>query len=141
MDPPESIDLGSSVEEDISESCEQDRYLVDLVGGLTYTFEVAPMTLADSTLTVLDTNGLTQLNFADDPELIVFTAPASGTYTLVVAAYDESQLGTYLLTVTQNQLVASVLGCYWCIVGNIPPSSPSEKHGWRVLGGMMGPVQ
>ena len=21
------------------------------------------------------------------------------------------------------------------------PSSPSEKHGWRVLGGMMGPVQ
>ena len=22
-----------------------------------------------------------------------------------------------------------------------PPSSPSEKHGWRVFGGMMGPVQ
>ena len=21
------------------------------------------------------------------------------------------------------------------------PSSPSEKHGWRVFGGMMGPVQ
>ena len=100
--PPESIAVGSSVEGDISVSCGQDRYLVDLVGGLTYTFEVAPTTLADSILAVLDTNGLTQLDFADDPELIVFTAPASGTYTLVVAAFAEDQLGTYLLTVTQN---------------------------------------
>ena len=24
---------------------------------------------------------------------------------------------------------------------SIIPSSPSEKHGWRVFGGMMGPVQ
>ena len=23
----------------------------------------------------------------------------------------------------------------------VQPSSPSEKHGWRALGGMMGPVQ
>ena len=27
------------------------------------------------------------------------------------------------------------------VTSNSSPSSPSEKHGWRVLGGMMGPVQ
>ena len=31
--------------------------------------------------------------------------------------------------------------CGWRDGTSTSPSSPSEKHGWRVLGGMMGPVQ
>ena len=36
---------------------------------------------------------------------------------------------------------SGAVGSTWQASRSRAPSSPSEKHGWRVLGGMMGPVQ
>ncbi len=56
----------------------------------------------------------------------------------------ESQVPIIMLTARgeeSDRVVGLELGADDYIVKPFSPRSPSEKHGWRVFGGMMGPAQ
>ncbi|HUG90136.1 MAG TPA: matrixin family metalloprotease, partial [Planctomycetaceae bacterium] len=101
------VSIGSSTAGAIEAGGDLDWFAVDLSAGASYVFATSLGTLHDSTLTLVATNGTTQLAFDDDggPGLasqIEFTATVSGTHYLRVAAYGSSQTGTYTLSVTQT---------------------------------------
>lgn len=89
-----------------------DTIAVDLVAGQTYTFAVDALssgegTLNDPTLVVSDPFGIV-VDYSDDrswvnldPELTM-TASVSGTYHMVVVAFDPWETGTYEVNVTQS---------------------------------------
>ena len=58
---------------------------------------------------------------------------AGGGYTDAVVAAIEARAAQQVADVSSTAAIESVAG--------LLSSSPSEKHGWRVFGGMMGPVQ
>ena len=91
-----SIDTGGSTVE----------YCLAVTGGVTYQITVDLETLADSTLTLLTSDGA-QLAENDDfgsglSSYLEWTAPSSGTYKIVVGGYDQ-EVGTFLLTVASSQ--------------------------------------
>ena len=112
--PETNFEVGTPVEGDISSEGEEDEYSINLFAGRIYVFKTELMTLGDSTLTLLGTDGLTQLAFNDDfphipfvflPESrLVFVPPVSGVYFVEVAGVEggfDSPLGTYVLTATE----------------------------------------
>ena len=73
-------------------------------------------------------------NFFDDEAWLFFSADedSHGTHVAgTIAADGNNGTGVVGVNWESQMMVLKFLG----------PSSPSEKHGWRVLGGMMGPVQ
>ena len=90
-----------------------DWFKFQAVAGKTYTISTQLGTLRDSVLYLYDGNGTTLLAQDDDggdglASRIQWTAPATGTYYLDVAAYANSYAGSYTLDV-QVQNVAPVL--------------------------------
>ncbi len=89
------------------------------VAGHTYVFETTLNSLANSTLTLYDTNGTSVLDFDDDggtglASRIDWTAPANGTYYLKVDNFSDSQTGTYTLHVTgTDPSTAEIHGTKW----------------------------
>ncbi|MFV2068545.1 MAG: GEVED domain-containing protein, partial [Pirellulales bacterium] len=93
--------MPSSTGGDLEVSADIDWFNFNAASGDEYTFETTLGTLADSTLTLFDTNGTTELDFDDDggaglASKIVWTAPANGTYYVQVDNYS-TQTGTYTL--------------------------------------------
>jgi subtilisin family serine protease len=80
-----------------------DWFKFQAVAGKSYVFSTALGTLADSVLSLYNTNGVTQLAYNDDAQAgttasrISWTAPASGTYYIAVAAYGSRYTGSYTL--------------------------------------------
>lgn len=92
----------SSTAGDINYGNDVDYFSVIATGGASYTFSTTLGTNTDTTLTLYDTNGNTQLAFDDDggpglASLINWTAPATGTYFLAVRSFSSSGTGTYTL--------------------------------------------
>jgi subtilisin-like proprotein convertase family protein len=79
-----------------------DWFSFTAVMGTQYEFATTLLTLADSQLQVVDTDGVSQLAFDDDSgpgpaSLIDWTAPASGTYYVVVNGFS-ADTGAYSLS-------------------------------------------
>lgn len=75
----------------------------DAIAGLTYKWKTTVGTNVDTTLQLLDTDGVTQLAYNDDGDqgrgsLISWTAPTSGTYYLNVREYS-NRVGLYTFEV------------------------------------------
>jgi subtilisin family serine protease len=102
-----SIALNSTVAGSIGAGGDEDWFKFAAVAGKKYVISTALAGLADSVLTLYDRDGLTQLAVNDDiasnnlASRISWTAPASGTYFIKVAAYDSSQTGGYRLSLSQ----------------------------------------
>ena len=78
-------------------------YCLTATGGTTYQISVDLETLADSTLALFAPDGATQLAENDDfgsglSSYLEWTAPADGTYHIVVAGYG-TETGTFILSV------------------------------------------
>ena len=81
-----------------------DFFMVSLIAGVTYDFEIIWGTHTDTTLELLDTDGTTQIQFEDEistPETITFTPTVSGDYFLNVGGWDTTT-GTYMLDVSAS---------------------------------------
>lgn len=84
-----------------------DYFSFDATIGRLYTIETTLGTLGDSTLTLYDTDGTTQLEFDDDSGVgvraskILWTSPATGTYFVKVDNFNE-ELGTYVLGIAST---------------------------------------
>ena len=90
-----------------------DWFAIQAIAGQQYTFTTQLGSLRDSILTLYNRNGTSQLTTNDDygstyASQIKWTAPATGTYYLVVASYGHSYTGTYSLDV-KSANVAPVL--------------------------------
>ena len=94
----------------IEKTADLDWFKLQAAAGNAYVFTVALGTLPDSVLYLYDTNGAKQLAFNDDygsstASQITWTAPASGTYYLVVGGYGSS-VGSYTLSTAVKQAAA-----------------------------------
>ena len=99
----------------LEEASDVDFFSFNAVAGVEYRFETTLGTLFDSTLTLFDTNGTTQLSFNDDggvglASLISWTAPANGTYFISVAPFFFTQTGTYQLNATASVIPGTIVG-------------------------------
>jgi subtilisin family serine protease len=80
-----------------------DWFKFQAVAGKSYVFSTTLGTLADSVLSLYNTNGVSQLAYNDDAQAgttasrISWTAPAAGTYYLAVGGYGSRYTGTYTL--------------------------------------------
>jgi hypothetical protein len=87
---------------DIEVGTDVDWFRFTAAAGSNYDIETVLGTLPDSTLTLVDTDGSSQLAFDDDggqglASSITWTAQVTGTYYLQVSAFGASQTGTYWL--------------------------------------------
>ena len=92
----------SSTAGDIEVGTDVDWFRFSALAGLDYDIETTLGSLPDTTLTLFDTDGVSQLEFDDDGGLglasrITWTPPGSGTYYLQVSAFSAAQTGTYWL--------------------------------------------
>jgi hypothetical protein len=81
---------------------DEDWFSFSAQAGVRYEFETALDTLTDTTLSLYDTDGTTELVFNDDggaglASLVNWQAPATGVYFLSVQAFSVTQTGTYQL--------------------------------------------
>jgi hypothetical protein len=88
---PGNIEVGSDL----------DWFKFNAISGAHYSFETSLGSLLDSTLELIDKNGVTQLALDDDSGVglgsrIDWTAPSSGTYFLIVRGFSGA-FGTYTL--------------------------------------------
>ncbi len=88
---------------------DEDYFSFQATAGELYVFETTLLGLSDSTLTLYDQDGTTQLAFNDDggfglASRIQWRATDSGTFYLRVAAFASSQTGTYLLSLSREPL-------------------------------------
>jgi hypothetical protein len=90
----------------IDASEDVDYFAVPLTAGASYVFEIAPGTLPDSTLLLIAPDGSTVIATDDDggPARIPWTAPASDTYYLKVAA-PPLAVGSYTLSIFATIIV------------------------------------
>ncbi|MDA0834523.1 MAG: pre-peptidase C-terminal domain-containing protein [Planctomycetota bacterium] len=84
---------------------DQDWFKFDAVAGQDYLFETVLGNLADTVLTLFDTDGTTVIATNDDGGIglasrITWQPTVNGTYFLKVAAYGSNQVGTYQLKVS-----------------------------------------
>jgi subtilisin family serine protease len=91
----------------IGTDTDTDWFQLDLQGGLTYAFNVSLESLTDSTLTLYDQDGTTQLAFNDNfasemGSLIVWNATIDQTVYLRVAGATATDLGSYSIQATHN---------------------------------------
>jgi Ca2+-binding RTX toxin-like protein len=108
------VDVSSSSEGDIEYGKDVDWFRFDATEGVAYELRTSLDGLSDSTLTLYGPDGTTQLAFNDDADdslasRIDWTAPATGTYYVRVAAYGDAQTGTYSLEVSGPPPVSGVL--------------------------------
>ncbi len=110
----DSFGIGDDYTGSISPGGESDYVSFTATAGQTIVAETVLGSLSDSTLTLYDTDGTTQLVFNDDggPGLassrIVFTLQAAGTYFLEVRASGNSQTGSYTLQL--RNVLGSIVG-------------------------------
>ena len=94
------LPIDGMVNGEIGAEGDVDYFQFDAVAEATYRFSTSLTTLTDSTLTLFDTDGTTQLDFDDDSGTgfaseISWVAPTSGTFFLAVAADGGTATGTY----------------------------------------------
>ena len=98
------VDSPISASGDLEFLRDQDWFRFDAVAGFDYVFTTTLNSLRDSTLTLYDTNGTSQLAFNDDfsglASQITYRFADSGSYYLAVGAFADSSIGTYQLTGT-----------------------------------------
>lgn len=98
-----SIAVPSATIGNLENDSDVDWFQFSAVSGAEYTIETSLGTLLDSTLTLFDTNGTSQLSFDDNggtglASRIVWTAPASGIYFIQVDNLT-IETGTYALDI------------------------------------------
>lgn len=91
----------------IEEESDADYFAFSTVKGGIYRLDATLVSLFDSTLTLYDTDGSTELDFNDDVEFsldssIMWTATDSGVYYAAVRSYQQSSMGEYLFSVSAN---------------------------------------
>ena len=104
---PKPIRVGQTLPGDIASRGEQDHFTVSLQAGTRYRIEVALVSLDDSELRLIDSNGR-RVAFDDNSgagkgSRIDYTAPNAGTYIIRVEGHDSSDRGTYRLSVSVHQ--------------------------------------
>ncbi len=104
------IDRRGETQGDIQSIGDRDMFEVQARRGMTYVFETELGTLADSTLTLYDKNGIDVLGFDDDggeglASRLQATFDSDGTYYLAVDSYNDMFLGSYSLKVDQQMSV------------------------------------
>ena len=103
-----AIAVNATLSGSIETGGDQDWFKFQAVAGQKYVISTTLTGLADSVLALYDRNGTTQLAYNDDiasnnpASRIQWTAPASGTYFIKVAAYDVHQTGGYKLSLTSQ---------------------------------------
>ena len=107
LDPaPATMTLGEATDGNIEYSGDQDLFQFQATSGSSYEVSVELVSLSDSVLRVIDTDGTSELAFDDDgggslASRLVWSAPIDGTYYLDVRSFGSSGTGTYRLTVTE----------------------------------------
>ncbi len=107
--PMGSIGIGSSVTGNIESAGDHDFFRISLIAGTTYTIRLSGAdselgTLDDPYLQLCDSAGL-EVAYNDDggtgyDSQLSFTPTVSGTYYVDAAAYDDSEVGTYQVSVS-----------------------------------------
>lgn len=95
----------------IETSRDPDWFNFDAQEGVAYVFEVKPGSLPDSTLTLVNRNGVSVIAFDDNGgtnmgSRIEWTAPVTGTFYLKVEPFSSNQIGSYELEVAQAAIAA-----------------------------------
>ncbi|MGD9632966.1 MAG: S8 family serine peptidase [Pirellulales bacterium] len=96
------IAVPTSLVANIDRAADTDWFSFQAVAGNSYRFETSLITLHDSVMSLMNTDGVTPLAFDDDSgpglaSLINWIAPADGTYYVLVASYSSIGTGTYQL--------------------------------------------
>ncbi len=99
-----AIAVPSSISGTLEFASDVDWFSFQAAAGKSYVFSTVLGTLRDSVLYLYGSNGKTQLAFNDDygsslASRIAWTAPASGTYYLVVGGYGNKLSGSFVLNV------------------------------------------
>ena len=124
------INVPSSTPGDLEMAGDVDYFSFFGASGAEYVFETSLITLADTTLTLYDTDGTTELIFNDDgglgrASLINWIAPVDGTYFLKVADFGDDDTGTYNLQASliddhgDNAATASIIPLPSVAPGNL----------------------
>ena len=124
------IAVPSTTPGDLESAGDVDYFSFFGASGAEYLFETNLVTLADTTLTLYDTDGTTELEFDDDggtglASLINWTAPVDGTYFLKVADFGDNNTGTYDLQASliddhgDNAATASIISVPSIAPGNL----------------------
>ncbi len=105
------VDANSSTTGLIEVESDTDWFSFTVPGGANVTLDTSLGSISDTTLTLIDSDGSTQLEFDDDsgPGLassITWTAPAAGTYFAIVDNFSV-QIGTYTLDITSDGVLTS----------------------------------
>ncbi len=100
------ISLGTKQGE-IESGGDEDWFRFHVSSGQTYIFESSLVTLPDTKLTLLNSDGVSLLGFDDDSgeglaSRLQWTATFSGPVFVVINAFNDTQVGRYSLSVTQN---------------------------------------
>ncbi|MFH0944986.1 MAG: PPC domain-containing protein [Planctomycetota bacterium] len=116
-----SMQIGDDYAGDISVGGDDDRVAFDVIAGQKIVAQTIAAGLSDTTLTLYDRNGTTQLAYDDDGgpglySLIVYTFTITGTYYLSVEAYSSSYTGTHLMEL-REMLPPETLDV---VIGRIP---------------------
>lgn len=117
-----------------------DMYQVGLTAGRTYRFSTTLNTLADSTLTLLDRNGTTQLLINNDANgtaasQLDFSCVATGSYYIKVAGNVASQMGTYALSVQTLPDPAVRLDIWQTISGSLDAAGERDRYRLDLVAG------
>lgn len=117
-----------------------DMYKVGLTAGQTYRISTTLNTLADSTLTLVDRNGTTQLQFNNDANgtsasQMDFYCVTTGNYYVKVAGNVTSQMGTYALSVQALPDTAVRLDVWQTVSGSLDAAGERDRYRLDLVAG------
>ncbi|WP_166829988.1 Calx-beta domain-containing protein [Thalassoroseus pseudoceratinae] len=131
-----SVNAATTTAGELEISGDQDYFSFNAQAGTEYTLSTTLLTLPDSTLTLYDTDGVTELEFDDDggtglASEIVWTAPADGIYFAAVQAEDNVSTGTFEFNL---DAVTNLSGVVWDDVNGDGVFDADENPliGWEV---------
>jgi hypothetical protein len=106
------VSVPSTTSGDIEVGGDSDWFRFSAVAGTSYIMETILNGLADSTLTLYDKDGVTQLRYDDDggtdrASLIQWSPTTSGTYYVAVKGFNAGYTGDYSLSVRADKPVVS----------------------------------
>ncbi|MEM7316474.1 MAG: M36 family metallopeptidase, partial [Planctomycetota bacterium] len=101
------VELDSVTQGELEQIADSDWFAITIPEGIGVILETTVMPTPDTTLTVYDSDGITQLAFDDDGgdgigSRIEFSPPIAGTYFAVVRGFANNETGTYAFSVTRD---------------------------------------
>ncbi len=141
------LDSSGSSSGNITDPNQIDTYSFQATAGQNYSVQINAAALADGSVTIVDQDGFSQLDWAEavgtsTSDSVVWHAPADGTYYLQVTSGDGQSTGTYSVSVSVAQPPVSVpLDSTGAGSGNITDPNQTDMYSFQATAGQNYNVQ